>query len=218
MTQVQDATRSTRRQRRGKVRAVLAGCAALGVGAAVTLAAWTDTEWVFGGGQGDGDTVGTSTFNVQQNVFDGVGFTDRSATPGGQLRFAPGATSITPGDVITAPMQLQTEAGSDAGTVTLEPAALNGSDQALFDAVTYAAYTGLTAAECSAADLAGGTALVPDNSGLATGSADDAIALDADQGNVVDVCFVITLPDDAPNTLQGLTIAPAWEFSAESVE
>jgi hypothetical protein len=40
--------------------------------------------------------------------------------------------------------------------------------------------------------------------------------LQAATGNVLHYCFVVTLPANASNSLQGLTVAPAWQFSAVS--
>ncbi len=57
-----------RRIVRRRIFAVAAGGAALGVGVAATLAAWTDTEWVFGGNGAGGPGVGTSTFAIEQNT------------------------------------------------------------------------------------------------------------------------------------------------------
>lgn len=56
--------------RRGwtKARALLAGGLVLGVGAAVTLAAWTDNEWVRG-------VFGTGTFGIEGST-DGSAFSD----------------------------------------------------------------------------------------------------------------------------------------------
>lgn len=206
-------------RRRGKVRAVLAGCAVLGFGAAVTLAAWTDTEWVFGGGEGDGDPIGSSSFEVQQNVWDGPGgaanFVDRETQPGGQLRFAPGALALTPGDTITAAMQLRTVANSDPGDIKLNGAVTNGLANQLFDTVTYAAYTGVSQADCGTQTIGGGTILVAPGSPLTTNGG-STFAVVGNAAAAVDLCFVITLPANAPDSVQGLTIAPAWEFTGIS--
>ncbi|WP_255808456.1 SipW-dependent-type signal peptide-containing protein [Leucobacter aridicollis] len=73
------------RSRRGwtKARALLAGGLVLGVGAAVTLAAWTDNEWVRG-------VFGTGTFGIEGSK-DGSVFSDNptSGDPA-QLSFAVG--------------------------------------------------------------------------------------------------------------------------------
>ena len=208
------------KRRSGKTRAILAGCAVLGVGAAVTLAAWTDNEWVFGGGTGAGDPIGTSSFNIQQNVFDGVGFTDRGTTPGGQLRFSPNAGTMTPGSIIAAPMQLRTAAVSDPATVTMHAPTLNGSSTTLFAAVTYAVYTGLPQAQCTAAHdystvLPAAVLVAPGSALTVAGAHTFGLLLNAT--STEDLCFVISLPANASNTLQGQAIGPAWDFTADSV-
>ncbi|MGX9899679.1 SipW-dependent-type signal peptide-containing protein [Arthrobacter sp. SA17] len=55
-------------RRKDKVRALLAGGLVLGIGAAFTLAAWTDNEWVFGGAGPDDDNPGTKTYAMEQNT------------------------------------------------------------------------------------------------------------------------------------------------------
>lgn len=209
-------------RRRGKARAILAGCAVLGIGAAVTLAAWTDTEWVWGGGTADNAPIGTSSFEVEQNTFTPDGFFNRETSPGGQLRFQPNATALTPGDSISAPMQLRTAVGSDPASVTLRGAVQNGSAPGLFAAATYGVYTGLTPANCTARTYTGGTVLVAEGSALTTGGvapfqlARDMASLDP--AAPLNLCFVITLPGIPANqALQGLSMSPAWEFTADSV-
>jgi len=64
------ATTTTRR----KVRAVLAGGLVLGVGAAVTLAAWNDSEFATG-------TFTAGTFNLEGST-DGTTFTDHNVDDG----------------------------------------------------------------------------------------------------------------------------------------
>lgn len=228
-TRAQDETTEVRRVRdrrsRGKVRAVLAGAGVLGVGAAVTLAAWTDTEWIFGGT--DDDTpIGTSVFEIEQNVFDGDDFTNRENWPedatAGRLNFTVAAASLSPGAVVYAPMQLRAAEGSEGGTVTLSGAEQGpGTDAALFDALTYEARTDVPAASCTAAGLAGGTALAPAGSALgADGAATFTVAGAPDEataGAPVDVCFAITMPATATDSaLQGLTVTPVWSFLATS--
>lgn len=99
------------RRRSGRVRALLAGGLVLGVGSVATLAAWTDTEWIYGDGSADGgvDGVAAGYFEVEQNVWDGPGgaasFVDRETqAEAGGLVFSPlEATSLSPGDVVYAP-------------------------------------------------------------------------------------------------------------------
>ena len=217
-------TASVRTQGRGKVRALLAAGGVLGIGAAATLAAWTDTEWVFGG-TGDADTpIGTSVFEVQQDVGDGAGFVDRETQPeAGGLDFTVAAASLSPGAVVYAPMRLRTVAGSLGGEVVLEGAvAGTGTDDALFDVLEYQVRTGVAAAQCNAAGMSGGTVLVPAGTPLSTGSAGSfalAAAPDAaTPGDAVDLCFALTLPGTVTDPdLQGLAAVPVWSFTATSV-
>lgn len=221
------AVRSRSRRPKGRLRAVLAAAGVLGIGAAVTLAAWTDTEWIFGGTNNDGTPIGTTVFEVEQNVYDTAGFANRETAPAdggtaGRLNFTVQAASLSPGAVVYAPMQLRAAAGSVAGTAVLNAgAAATGSDAGLFGALVYQAKTGIPQASCNAAGISGGTALVPASSPLTTaGSASFAIPAGTAgaAGTPVDVCFQITMPASATNTaLQGKTVTPVWSFTATSV-
>lgn len=114
------------RSRQGrKIAALSAGLLVIGVGATYTLASWTDSEWVWGGAEGEAG-IGTSEFNVQQNTTlpfadgdDDENWVDRASNPGDELTFSTGALSLTPGDTIYAPVSLRSAAGSIAGTLTL---------------------------------------------------------------------------------------------------
>lgn len=152
-------------RRRRMVMAIIAGGTALGVAGLVTLAAWNDNEWVFGGTSPDGgDGVGTSSFNVQQYAWsgptaptvaaDGDDFGDfETNADGNALMFNVNPSGLTPGDTIYAPVALTTDAGSVAGTLQLQAAVastvpgkgvVDGADVeaglaagALWDALTY---------------------------------------------------------------------------------
>lgn len=210
-----------------KIAALAAGILVVGLGATYTLASWNDAEWVWGGADGD-PNVGTSSFNVQQNAaspYTNTGWADFETNPGDELTFTTGALALTPGDTIYAPVALQTETGSVAGTVELQgavPAAgITVVDDAgsLWDAIRATVYTATGAtppAACTAAGVAnaGWTPLVT-NAALGTlGSATQTLVASA--GSVQHYCFTLTLPAGSPDTLQGRTIAPAWEFAATS--
>lgn len=213
------------RRSRGRLRAVLAGAGVLGVGAAVTLAAWTDTEWIFGGTDTDAP-IGTSRFEVEQNVYDATGFTNRetfsSGGAAGKLNFTVAAASLSPGATVYAPMQLRTTPGSGGGTVVLNGAQQGtGTSAALFTALQYQAKTGVAQSACNATGMAGGTVLTPASSPLSTGgSASFAIGAAPDAstpGTPVDVCFAITMPAGATDqALQGLAVVPVWSFVSTS--
>ena len=218
-------------RRSAKVKAILAGGAVLGLGATVTLAAWTDTEWVFAGNAaGDGPGLGTSSFEVEQNTtspYTEATFVQNESNPGGALTFGVSALSLTPGDSVYAPVALRTVAGSIAGTVTLQPAApatglaVTDANQALYNALTVRVAVSPTTTTCNAAAFTAGTTIA--SGPLATTGASAGQALSAASGNVQHYCFEITLPANPTlpagtqlSALQGRTAAPAWNFSAVS--
>lgn len=226
-------------EKRHKIMAVIAGGAVLGVGGTLTLAAWLDTEWVFGGTDGGGPGIGTSTFDVVQDAsdpFDAASPTWASFpdNPGDNLSFGTGALSMAPGEAIYAPVALTTTADSIAGTLTLGAAvpatgvATDDAGQLLWDFLEVeAAYTVLPSGQqppvCDAANFGDFTALAMTGTGLGATPAAVTVGLDAEGDNVAHYCFSITLPATLPggagfelNDLQGRTVAPAWEFTAES--
>lgn len=194
-----------------KAKALLAGGLVLGVGAAVTLASWTDEAYVEA-------TFGTSSFNVQVTSDGGTAW-EEADTPGtaSALMFSLGFDTLEPGATVYAPVSLRTDpAGSVAGTVTLEGAAAGtGGDEALFDALRYTVTALEEDTRCAAGSVAGETLA---DGPLTTGSDPGAIALAADGGNQVDLCFAVSLPRDVDrNTaLQGVSTSALWRFAASS--
>lgn len=226
-------TRTTRASTRRKVFALAAGGAALGLGVTATLAAWTDTEWVFGGDGTGGPGVGTSTFSVEQNTvapFTADDWVNEPANPGGEIVFGPDAIDLTPGDSVYAAVALRAAPDSIAGTVELQAAvpaagiAVDDPAGLLFDALQVRVAASETAFTCDATAFdAGSTADLIADGPLASTGASATQALDAAAGNTQIYCFEISLPDPltlAPGTTiddyMGLTAAPAWEFQAES--
>ncbi|WP_104135763.1 SipW-dependent-type signal peptide-containing protein [Cryobacterium sp. Y62] len=223
-----------KRARRGKIMAILAGGAVLGLGTTATVAAWTDTEWVFGGGAGGtGAGVGTSIFEVEQNVssspFNTAVFVQDEANPGQALTFGLGALSLTPGDSVYAPVALRTVTNSVAGNLMLEPAVAAAgvtvvdASAALWSALTLQVWVSETAFTCDASTVVSTTTPVITeiaNGALSTTGGAAAQALSAASANTQYYCFKVTLPSNAQTNqslnLQGRTVAPAWEFSAVS--
>jgi predicted ribosomally synthesized peptide with SipW-like signal peptide len=220
-----------RRVNRGKIMAILAGGAILGLGSTATLAAWTDTEWVFAGSDNDAG-VGTSLFEVEQNVvtpFDTNGFVQDETNPGQALTFGLNPLMLTPGDSIYAPVALRTVADSVAGHITLksaEPAtgvAVVDADGALWDYLTVKVWVSETVFDCNASIVTSAAIVQIADGALGTTGGTPTQTLSAAGANTQYYCFSITLPepinaDAAPAVaaLQGRTVAPAWEFSAVS--
>jgi predicted ribosomally synthesized peptide with SipW-like signal peptide len=216
-------------RRKDKVRALLAGGLVLGIGAAFTLAAWTDNEWVFGGAGPDDENPGTKTYAMEQNTvapFAAGTWTDEPEENGGYLDFTVQAASLLPGDTVYAPFQLRAKAGSEALTVSLAeakqatvPAAGDANSTALYDALTVQAWVNVGAANCSdAGDKTAGAVLVAANSGLDTqGAAPFALPAGAAgaAGAAVNLCFALTLPAGTSDvTLQGKNVIPLWRFTS----
>ncbi|WP_259336171.1 SipW-dependent-type signal peptide-containing protein [Clavibacter californiensis] len=220
--------------RRTKTMAFLSGGLVLGLGITATLAAWTDSEWVFGGNaNGTGPGLGTSSFEVEQNVtspYVAATFAQAETNPGQDLTFTAGALSLTPGTSVYAPVALRTVAGSVAGTVLLqdsEPAVGAGlapvdAGGALLGALTLRVAVSATPTTCDAAAFTTGTLVA--SGPLATAQATDPQTLAAAGGNTQFYCFEITLPASPTlpvgvtlDQLQGRTVTPAWEFLSTSV-
>lgn len=227
-----------RRARRDRIMALAAGALVLGVGGSLTLAAWSDAEWAFGGVDGgtgaDTPGLGTSVFEVQQDAsapFTAV-WGDFESNPGDALTFTLGSLALTPGDVVYAPVALSTTANSIAGTLQLQPAvAATGVTTAdagglLWNSlvVSVAAATATSANDTTTEPTCTDelsyttkyTEFVTDVVGLGGAFTAPVQSLAAAHGNAVHYCFRIELPTGSSNDLQGRTAAPAWQFVATS--
>ncbi|RUQ96930.1 SipW-dependent-type signal peptide-containing protein [Labedella endophytica] len=228
-------TRPTTSSRRNKTLAILAGGTLVGVAVTATLAAWTDTEWIFGGDGAGGPGIGTSTFEVVQNTAapftDPEDFVNEEENPGGEMTFELAALDLSPGDEVYAGVSLQTTDTSISGDVELQPAipadgiVQNDPDGLLYGALDVRVATADTAFACEAdAFLAGaGTEIIADGD-LDSAAATAEQTLAAEAGSTQFYCFEVSLPDDVTvptgfdlDDLMGLTLAPAWEFASESV-
>ncbi|MFJ6111321.1 SipW-dependent-type signal peptide-containing protein [Dietzia maris] len=123
--------------RRKKARAIMASGLVLGVGAAVTLAAWSDTVW----GQGTFGTQG-SAFNVQGTFDNGATWKEHVSSTGtgdngpGTMSFAQNANSLVPGVPVYQLVGLQEVEGKLGGDIVLKRT--NSDDSALKDLVKVA--------------------------------------------------------------------------------
>ena len=199
-----------------RVRALLAGGLVLGIGAAVTLAAWNDSEFATA-------NITTSTFNTESSV-GGTAYVDNVTSPGTSVTLPVGAFS--PGTTGYLPVLVRTKATSIAGTVALGGAVFTGTDAALLStAFVYRVVR--TTATCDATAFTGTPTWVV---GTSTASAAPALTVGQNGGvtNVVAAgapaapgtatgfCFEVTLPASAASTLQGKTAAATWQFLATS--
>ena len=227
---------------RAKVLAIAAAGLVVGVGGTVTLAAWVDNEWVYGGSGGDEPGVGTSEFIVEQNrstpyVNELGSWQEFPENPGGELVFTgDDPLALTPGDSTYSRVSLRTTVDSISGNVQLEGAVpadgvtVDDPDGLLWDSIVVQVGVvevddALPAPVCDAQFFVGADF-------ISTGSLSDPfpndIPIDAAGSSYLHWCFELTLPDieDLEETLpdgvevadlMGRTIAPAWLFQSESI-
>ncbi len=211
----------------------------MGVGAAFTLAAWTDNEWVFGQGA-NGGGPGTLNYNMEQNTFSNTNGTgpsswgNKSNIPtvpdpdvDGALTFGALSAALKPGDTTYAPMQLRAAAGSEALVATLaEGVKLGGQEVdtaanslSLYNVLTYQAVQKIEPAQCAAGNLNGGEIVVPAGTALNLNSQVPILLPKGDDastaGAPVNLCFALTLPSTVTDiNLQGKKTIPLWKFTS----
>ena len=191
-------------RRRGIVRAVLAGGLVLGVGAAVTLAAWNDSEFATG-------TFGAGSFNLEGQETLGGAFSDHETAPGAALTFEVEPLNLAPADVVYAPFAVRLDAATTTDAVVTLSSVGAGANAAN---LTYEILT--TDAFGCDADTTGGELVA---AGTATTAA-DAATFDLTQGaaaaagDPVNLCLIVTAGD---GLVEGGAATVTWEFAAESV-
>lgn len=194
----------TETKSRGKVRAFLAGGLVLGLGAAVTLAAWNDSEFAEGLFQ-------AGSFNLEGSV-DGASFTENdTAGDPASLEFEFNPDNLAPGDVVHAPfsVRLDDSTSNDANVVVgsdSSTGALTGLTYQLFTTETLGCGADSTGTDLVAVGTPLGTTPAEVNFDLVQGVAGAA-------GEQVNLCFRVTATDDLA---QGQVGATVWSFAAES--
>jgi predicted ribosomally synthesized peptide with SipW-like signal peptide len=198
-----------------RLRVLLAGGLALGVGATMTLASWHDAELATG-------SFAASTFATQSSV-NGAGYTTNAVSPGPTVTFA--GAGFTPGVTKYLSVLIRTTATSVGGTVVLGGATLSGTD-ALTLGAAFVYQVVRTSGTCDATAFTAGTPIFvvgasstyrPLTSGQETGVTNSLAAATATlPGTATGFCFAITLPTAAASSLQGKTASATWDFSAIS--
>lgn len=185
-----------------KVRAILAGGLVLGVGAAITLAAWNDSEFAQG-------TFTAGAFNLEGST-DGTTFAENPVGTPATLGFTAAPTNLSPGDVSAAPFAVRLDdAATYDATVTVSTEASTGS------------LSGLTYELTQSTDFGCGepvtATLVTAGQALGTTPGSITFALDqgvgTDPGAPVNLCFRITAGSGLVQSQTGTT---TWEFAAQS--
>lgn len=181
--------------------AIIAGGLVLGVGAAITLAAWNDSEFATG-------TFGSGSFDLEGST-DGTAFSSDAAAPGKTLTFEVDADALSPGAVVAVPFAVQLSADSSyQAEVTIKAT----SGAAIAADLTYDLVdTGAFVAGCDATTP--GTALITDAAASASGPT-AAFSFTA-PATPVNLCFVVTA---GPGLDPNLTGSVTWEFVGTSTD
>lgn len=202
-----------------RLRALLAGALVLGVGASVTLASWTDSDFAAG-------SFGASVFQTESNAtkpYDALAtWNANDVSPGATLVFT--ASAMSPGTVVYAPFAIRTKAASVAGEVVLGTPAVTSSGTGNADLGAALRYRVVRSATCQASAFTGTPAFVvgsdgakPLTQGQAAGVVNPLAAASATlPGAPIQFCFEVTLPAGANNALQGQTATAIWQFTATS--
>lgn len=202
-----DTRRSVREGRRllsRKIRAVLAGGLVFGVGATMTLAAWNDSE-------NANATFTAGRFDIV-GATDGATFSSHPVGAPAALSFSAPFSAMAPGNTVYALFSVRTANLSVAGTLQLSVTSTAGTG--LGTSLRYGVRT-IAGTACNASTYPAGTAVVPDNSTMATaGTGTQAVA--ANSGTTVNYCFAVTLPSATDNAAQGLTAIQTWQIVGTS--
>jgi predicted ribosomally synthesized peptide with SipW-like signal peptide len=172
----------------------------LGVGATMTLAAWTDSENATA-------TLTAGTFSLVGST-NGTTFSEHPDAPGASLVFTLSPTALTPGLTVYSLYSVKTAATSVAGTSTLTADAGNSAGLGAYLSYGVTAIAGTT---CSSSTYSAGTAIVPTGSALTAGAAAGQ-AVDEAGASVINYCLAVTLPLTVPNAAQGTSLTARWSF------
>ena len=200
------SSRDARRARNRRLKAILAGGLVLGVGAAVTLAAWNDSEFATGSfTAGSFDMVGST---------DGTTFANHTSAPGATLPFSLNYNNLSPNTTVAAPFVLHLTPGTTtSATVAVATAAGSGAAAAN---LTYGIQAVASVAACT--PTATGTTIVPAGTAMSavTGAATFQLAKSVDGSAVGANEFLCIQVTAGTGLAQGSTATGTWEFLATS--
>ncbi|MBB5642527.1 SipW-dependent-type signal peptide-containing protein [Cryobacterium roopkundense] len=190
-----------------KARALLAGGLVLGVGAAITLAVWNDSEFATG-------TFTSGHFNMLGSV-DGTTFTNHPSGTPGALSFSVGFDNLAPDEVTSAPfvVHLDADTTTDA-VVSVNSAGVSGTAAA---DLTYGIRQVASVVACTPTTTAG-TVIVPAGTLLSsvTGASTFDLPMSVD-GIVVGADAFLCIQVTGSSTLeQDTTATGTWELLATS--
>ncbi|MGJ0389099.1 SipW-dependent-type signal peptide-containing protein [Microbacterium sp. CGR1] len=196
--------RERKRLRSRRIRALLAGGLVFGVGATMTLAAWNDSEYASA-------TFTAGRFDIVGST-DGTTFSSHPVGTPAALSFSAPFNAMAPGNTVYALFSVRTANPSVAGTLQLSVTSTAGTGLGTYLRYGVRSITGTT---CNGTTYSAGTAVVPDNSTMATGGTGTQ-AVAANAGTTVNYCIAVTLPSTAANGAQGLTAIQTWQVAGTS--
>ncbi|MFC7432599.1 MULTISPECIES: SipW-dependent-type signal peptide-containing protein [unclassified Agrococcus] len=215
-----EAVASPGRSSRGrKVRAMLAGGLVLGVGAAITLAAWTDSEFATG-------TFTAGAFNLEGSTTAAdSGYDDHNVEDGdaaASLEFTLDLNAnLTPDDVTYAPFWVRLDATTTTAA-TLDLTSIVAVDGTPGNAANLA-WTVVSLDDgdaCDAAGVAGGTVMGSGGTlttDAAVAGATEPLAIGTTPGTAgapVPLCFAVTA---GPDLVQTGSATGTWQLLATSI-
>lgn len=189
------------KENRRKIRAILAGGLVLGVGAAITLAAWNSSEFATG-------KFGTGEFELQGSL-DGTTFANHPAAAPAELTFSLNTMNLSPGDIVSAPFAVQlTSATTYDATVMLNTGFgtdLAGLSYRVFSTDGFGCASTITGSVVASRPLVAG-------SGIGTFDLTKSVTVDQ-PGATANLCFEITAGAQA-DLSAGASSTAVWEFAA----
>ncbi|MBM7469575.1 putative ribosomally synthesized peptide with SipW-like signal peptide [Microbacterium keratanolyticum] len=201
---------------RRKVLAVLAGGLVLGVGAAVTLAAWNDSEFATG-------TFTAGSFDLEGSITSGTtGFANHNTAGTAQaLSFTLPAgvvNNMSPGQTVYAPFWVRLAANTTSDA-TVIPAAITAGTGGNEANMSYSISVIGVAETCNQTTAAAGTTIATGSTLSAlTGAASTALVKGSPTtaaGTAIQMCFAVTAGNQA-SLVQGASATATWRFEATS--
>lgn len=197
-----------KQDRARKRKAILAGGVVLGLGAAVTLAAWSDDVFADG-------TFTTGSFELQGSIDGGTTWLDNDSEDPADLTFALYPTDIAPGDINYAPLSVGVEGTQDA-LVTIPT--VTGTNTALDPHLSYTIYTGVAAASCNAAGVSGAAVAYAGAIGAAPTTSTPVTAPQLSTVTTGTPLCITVLAEDTQELPQAASTTIEWQFTGTSVE
>lgn len=186
-----------------RIRALLAGGLVLGLGAAMTLAAWNDSEFASG-------SFATGGFDLRGSI-NGTAFSDHATTgTAAGLTFTVNPSSLTPGDTVYAPFAVRLMSNSTTGANVSITSTTTGSVAGLQYRIIAPSAWGCTAATTGTAVV--GTAI---DVGTAAGGTQFALTATTGglDGDITYLCFQVIAGSGLGQSQSGTV---TWNLSATS--